>query len=41
VDSQPDDVLPLRRAASGEVVLVVEDEPAMAVESLGELGYWP
>ncbi len=34
--------LPLRRAAEGEVVLVVEDEPAvldMAVESLGELGY--
>ena len=34
--------LPLRRAAAGEVVLVVEDEPAvleMAVESLGELGY--
>ncbi|MCJ2018347.1 MASE4 domain-containing protein [Methylobacterium sp. E-065] len=37
-----DNALPLRRAASGEVVLVVEDEPAvleMAVESLGELGY--
>jgi signal transduction histidine kinase len=34
--------LPLRRATAGEVVLVVEDEPAvleMAVESLGELGY--
>ena len=34
--------LPLRRAANGEVVLVVEDEPGvleMAVESLGELGY--
>ncbi|AWI90332.1 hybrid sensor histidine kinase/response regulator [Methylobacterium sp. DM1] len=42
VESQPDGPLPLRRAASGEVVLVVEDEPAvleMAVESLGELGY--
>lgn len=37
-----DSDLPLRRAAAGEVVLVVEDEPAvleMAVESLGELGY--
>lgn len=40
--SQPVGPLPLRRAAAGEVVLVVEDEPAvleMAVESLGELGY--
>jgi signal transduction histidine kinase len=37
-----ENVLPLRRAVSGEVVLVVEDEPAvleMAVESLTELGY--
>jgi signal transduction histidine kinase len=37
-----DSALPLRRAAAGEVVLVVEDEPAvleMAVESLTELGY--
>ncbi|NEU12897.1 response regulator [Methylobacterium sp. BTF04] len=35
-------LIPLRRAAEGEVILVVEDEPAvleMAVESLGELGY--
>ncbi|MFY9291623.1 MAG: MASE4 domain-containing protein [Methylorubrum rhodinum] len=42
VESRPENALPLRRAASGEVVLVVEDEPAvleMAVESLGELGY--
>gem|GEM_PF-857207 len=42
VAPRPDGPLPLRRAASGEVVLVVEDEPAvleMAVESLGELGY--
>ncbi|WP_375454402.1 MASE4 domain-containing protein [uncultured Methylobacterium sp.] len=34
--------MPLRRATEGEVILVVEDEPAvldMAVESLGELGY--
>jgi len=34
--------LPLRRAAEGEVILVVEDEPAvleMAVESLSDLGY--
>ncbi len=41
-ESRPEGPLPLRRAASGEVVLVVEDEPAvleMAVESLGELGY--
>lgn len=41
-ESTPDTTLPLRRAADGEVVLVVEDEPAvleMAVESLGELGY--
>jgi signal transduction histidine kinase len=40
--ARPDTALPLRRAASGEVVLVVEDEPAvleMAVESLAELGY--
>ena len=40
--NRPDGPMPLRRAASGEVVLVVEDEPAvleMAVESLGELGY--
>lgn len=37
-----DGALPLRRATAGEVVLVVEDEPAvleMAVESLDELGY--
>jgi signal transduction histidine kinase len=43
VESQPDGPLPLRRAAAGEVVLVVEDEPAvleMAVESLSELGYF-
>jgi CheY-like chemotaxis protein len=42
VAARPDTALPLRRAASGEVVLVVEDEPAvleMAVESLAELGY--
>ncbi|WP_407519537.1 MASE4 domain-containing protein [Methylobacterium oryzisoli] len=42
VEERFDSALPLRRAASGEVVLVVEDEPAvldMAVESLGELGY--
>ncbi|CAO4150815.1 PAS domain S-box protein [Methylorubrum extorquens] len=42
VESLPEGPLPLRRAAAGEVVLVVEDEPAvleMAVESLGELGY--
>jgi signal transduction histidine kinase len=35
-------ILPLRRAADGEVILVVEDEPAvleMAVESLTDLGY--
>ena len=41
-EGRPDNVLPLRRATSGEVVLVVEDEPAvleMAVESLAELGY--
>jgi CheY-like chemotaxis protein len=41
-ETRHDNALPLRRAASGEVVLVVEDEPAvleMAVESLGELGY--
>jgi CheY-like chemotaxis protein len=34
--------LPLRRATQGEVILVVEDEPAvleMAVESLEDLGY--
>ncbi len=34
--------MPLRRATDGEVILVVEDEPAvldMAVESLSELGY--
>jgi CheY-like chemotaxis protein len=34
--------LPLRRALDGEVIVVVEDEPAvleMAVESLAELGY--
>ncbi|MCJ2081848.1 MASE4 domain-containing protein [Methylobacterium sp. J-090] len=39
---RPDGPMPLRRAAEGEVILVVEDEPAvldMAVESLGELGY--
>ncbi|KQP33691.1 histidine kinase [Methylobacterium sp. Leaf104] len=37
-----DALIPLRRAAEGEVVLVVEDEAAvleMAVESLSELGY--
>lgn len=42
VDRRPDGPMPLRRAAVGEVVLVVEDEPAvleMAVESLRELGY--
>ncbi len=42
VGVRPDHALPLRRAAAGEVVLVVEDEPAvleMAVESLSELGY--
>ncbi|GAB6842941.1 signal transduction histidine kinase [Methylorubrum rhodinum] len=42
VESRPEGPLPQRRAAAGEVVLVVEDEPAvleMAVESLGELGY--
>ncbi|ACB81929.1 multi-sensor hybrid histidine kinase [Methylorubrum populi BJ001] len=41
-ESRPEGLLPLRRAAADEVVLVVEDEPAvleMAVESLGELGY--
>jgi hypothetical protein len=41
-EAQPENHLSLRRAASGEVVLVVEDEPAvleMAVESLGELDY--
>jgi signal transduction histidine kinase len=35
-------ILPLRRAADGEVILVVEDDPAvleMAVESLTDLGY--
>jgi signal transduction histidine kinase/CheY-like chemotaxis protein len=35
-------ILPLRRAAEGEVILVVEDDPAvleMAVESLTDLGY--
>jgi signal transduction histidine kinase len=35
-------VLPLRRAAEGEVILVVEDDSAvleMAVESLNDLGY--
>ena len=40
--ARPDGPMPLRRAAEGEVILVVEDEPAvldMAVESLGELGY--
>jgi signal transduction histidine kinase len=40
--SRADALLPLRRAAEGEVVLVVEDEAAvleMAVESLSELGY--
>ncbi len=34
--------LPLRRAAEGEVILIVEDKPAvldMAVESLTDLGY--
>ncbi|GLS44235.1 hypothetical protein GCM10007884_22230 [Methylobacterium brachythecii] len=42
MEGRPEGPLPLRRAAAGEVVLVVEDEPAvldMAVESLGELGY--
>ncbi len=41
-EARPDNALPLRQAVFGEVVLVVEDEPAvleMAVESLGELGY--
>jgi CheY-like chemotaxis protein len=41
-ERRPDGSVPLRRAAAGEVVLVVEDEPAvleMAVESLTELGY--
>jgi signal transduction histidine kinase/CheY-like chemotaxis protein len=36
------EVVPLRRASSGEVVLVVEDEPTVreaAVESLRDLGY--
>ncbi|WP_375464090.1 MASE4 domain-containing protein [uncultured Methylobacterium sp.] len=40
--ARPEGPMPLRRAADGEVILVVEDEPAvldMAVESLGELGY--
>ena len=40
--ARADVLLPLRRAAEGEVVLVVEDEAAvleMAVESLSELGY--
>lgn len=35
-------MLPLRRAAEGEVILVVEDDVAvleMAVESLSDLGY--
>jgi CheY-like chemotaxis protein len=35
-------ILPLRRAAEGEVILVVEDDQAvleMAVESLSDLGY--
>jgi signal transduction histidine kinase len=35
-------ILPLRRAADGEVILVVEDDPAvleMALESLTDLGY--
>ena len=35
-------ILPLRRAAEGEVILAVEDDPAvleMAVESLTDLGY--
>jgi signal transduction histidine kinase len=42
VEAPSENALPLRRAVSGEVVLVVEDEPAvleMAVESLTELGY--
>jgi signal transduction histidine kinase len=41
-EARTDGSLPLRRASVGEVVLVVEDEPAvleMAVESLTELGY--
>ena len=42
-EARPSDTpLPLRHATEGEVVLVVEDEPAvleMAVESLSELGY--
>ncbi|GJD31001.1 Sensor histidine kinase RcsC [Methylobacterium adhaesivum] len=40
--ARPEGPMPLRRATEGEVILVVEDEPAvldMAVESLGELGY--
>ncbi|MCJ2034261.1 ATP-binding protein [Methylobacterium sp. J-068] len=42
VSARTDALLPLRRAAEGEVILVVEDEAAvleMAVESLSELGY--
>ena len=40
--ARPEGPMPLRRATDGEVILVVEDEPAvldMAVESLSELGY--
>ncbi|MRI57009.1 response regulator [Methylobacterium sp. DB1607] len=42
LERRPEGAMPLRRAAAGEVVLVVEDEPAvleMATESLAELGY--
>lgn len=42
IEAHPESSMPLRRAAEGEVILVVEDEPAvldMAVESLTELGY--
>ncbi|WP_245259343.1 MASE4 domain-containing protein [Methylobacterium sp. 77] len=42
VERQADQIMPLRRAVEGEVVLVVEDEPAvldMAVDSLTDLGY--
>ena len=42
LERRPEGAMPLHRAAAGEVVLVVEDEPAvleMATESLAELGY--
>ncbi|GJE15898.1 Sensor histidine kinase RcsC [Methylobacterium marchantiae] len=42
VERPTDQIMPLRRAVEGEVVLVVEDEPAvldMAVDSLTDLGY--